>query len=243
MAQLHRFYSYELGRDVHIWSYGHYGKPVIVFPTASGMAHEWDLHGLVHALGPLLAAGRIKLYLTESNVAETWTNLHADPAWRIHRHQLFEAYVHKTLVPFVHHDCQGMQRVVVAGASVGALFAANLALKSPRLVEWALCLSGRYELRGFTGGFDSADIYFSNPVAYVPGLHDRDLAEARRTSLTLVVGQGAHEGRCIPETLGLAGQLADKGIPVELDVWGHDSAHEWPWWRKQVAHHFGRRFA
>ncbi|MEM6929048.1 MAG: alpha/beta hydrolase-fold protein [Myxococcota bacterium] len=242
MGHLHRLYSHALGRHVHVWAYGHFGMPVVVFPSASGMASEWDDNGLVHELGPLLAAGRIKLYCTESNVSETWTNFHADAGWRIHRHRQFETYVHETLVPFVHHDCRGIMPVGVAGASLGALYAANLALKSPRLVDWALCLSGRYELRNFTSGFDNADIYFNNPLAYVPGLHDEALSEARRTWLTLVVGQGPHEGRCIPETLTFAGQLADKSIPHELDVWGHDSAHEWPWWRRQVAHHFGRRF-
>jgi len=243
MAHLHRLYSSDLGRHVHVWSYGEVGTPVIVFPTASGMAHEWDHHDMVHALGPLLAAGRIKLYCTESNVAEAWTNPHADPAWRIGRHQAFEAYVHRTLVPFVHHDCRGIMRVAAAGASLGALYAANLALKSPRLVEWALCMSGRYEMRAFTGGYDSSDVYFNNPLAYAPGLRDDALFEARHTAITLVCGQGAHEGRCIDETRALASVLADKGIPHELDMWGHDAAHEWDWWQRQVVHHFGRRFA
>jgi esterase/lipase superfamily enzyme len=23
-------------------------------------------------------------------------------------------------------------------------------------------------------------------------------------------------------------------------VWGHDSAHDWPWWHRQLAHHLPR---
>jgi esterase/lipase superfamily enzyme len=23
-------------------------------------------------------------------------------------------------------------------------------------------------------------------------------------------------------------------------VWGHDVAHDWPWWRRQLAHHLHR---
>ena len=34
--------------------------------------------------------------------------------------------------------------------------------------------------------------------------------------------------------------LQRKGIPCELDLWGHDVAHDWPWWRKQLAHHLPR---
>jgi esterase/lipase superfamily enzyme len=30
------------GRDIHLWQYGWYGEPVIVFPTAAGFAHEWN---------------------------------------------------------------------------------------------------------------------------------------------------------------------------------------------------------
>ena len=31
--------------------------------------------------------------------------------------------------------------------------------------------------------------------------------------------------------------LGEKGISRKLDVWGHDVGHDWPWWRKQLAHH------
>jgi esterase/lipase superfamily enzyme len=38
----------------------------------------------------------------------------------------------------------------------------------------------------------------------------------------------------------MAGLLREKGISHELDVWGHDVSHDWPWWRKQIAHHLPR---
>jgi len=37
-------------------------------------------------------------------------------------------------------------------------------------------------------------------------------------------------------------QLADifyrKGIHTWVDFWGHDCAHDWPWWYKQAAYFF-----
>ena len=77
--------SREMGRPVHLWRYGHYGRPLLVFPSASGMAHEWDAHGMVEALGDFIDQGRLKLYCTETNVAEAWTRRESDPAWRIGR--------------------------------------------------------------------------------------------------------------------------------------------------------------
>ena len=235
--------SAHLGRNVHLWAYGHWGAPVIVFPTAAGMAHEWAEQGMVAALWPLVEQGRIKLYCVESNVAEAWTEQGSDPRWRIHCHALYEHFVLHTLVPFVRADCRSHDlRIATAGASLGAMYAANFALKYPELFWWGLCLSGRYEVRAFTGGLDNESVYFNNPLAYVWNLHGDALHRARNTSLTLVCGQGPWENQCIDDTLALGAALQDKEIPNYLDIWGHDVSHEWYWWRLQASHHFGRRF-
>ena len=34
--------------------------------------------------------------------------------------------------------------------------------------------------------------------------------------------------------------LGEKGLAHELDLWGHDVAHDWPSWRAQLAHHLPR---
>ena len=61
-----------MGRRVHLWCYGETGRPLLVFPSAAGIAHEWQHGGMVDALAPLLAAGQLKIYCPESNVSETW---------------------------------------------------------------------------------------------------------------------------------------------------------------------------
>ncbi len=66
--------SQVMGRQMHMWRFGHYGAPLLAFPSASGMAHEWQAHGMVEALSDLINGGKIKLYCTESNVAEAWTH-------------------------------------------------------------------------------------------------------------------------------------------------------------------------
>ena len=61
-----------------------------------------------------------------------------------------------------------------------------------------------------------------------------------RLHLLLVVGRGPFETeptRALPSTRALAGLLQDKGIRADLDEWGDDVAHDWPWWRQQLAHH------
>ncbi len=232
-----------MGRDMHLWAYGQFGAPVIVFPTAAGFAHEWDRQGMIDVLAPLVNAGRIKLYCPESNVSEAWTRKEADPRWRIQRHLAYEQFVLETLVPFVREDCRSSSiRIAVTGASLGGMYAANMALKHPETFWWALCMSGRYEVRNFTNGFDSHDVYYNNPLAFVPNLSGPALDRARQTHVTLVCGRGKWEEGCIEETIALAEVLRHKGIPHERDLWGHDVSHDWVWWRRQAAYHMGRRF-
>jgi len=234
-----------LGRPVHLWAYGHWGAPVLAFPTAAGMAHEWQRQGMVESLAPLIEGGKIKLYCPESNVAEAWTRRDSDPAWRMHRHQLYEEFVVSNLVPAIRSDCNSAEiRVATAGASLGAFYAANFALKFPELFHYALCLSGRYEMRHFTGGYDSLEVYFNNPLAYVANLHGEALERVRwQTHLTLVCGRGMWEEGCIEETHALADLLAQKEIPHFRDIWGHDVSHDWIWWQRQAAHHLGQAFS
>lgn len=236
--------SEAMGRRIHVWCFGHWGAPVLVFPTAAGFAHEWDRQGMVEVLAPLIYGGGIKLYCPESNVSEAWTRREADPAWRIGRHLAYERFVLDTLVPFIRADCghEGI-RIATAGASLGALYAANFALKQPEIFHYALCLSGRYDARHFTGGFTNLDVYYNNPMAFVPNLGGEELERVRsRTHLTLVCGRGKWEEGCIEETQLMADILEAKGIPHTRDIWGPDVSHDWIWWKRQALMHLHRTF-
>lgn len=236
--------SQAMGRQMHLWRYGHFGPPLLVFPSASGMAHEWEANGMLDAVADLIGAGRLKVYCTESNVAEAWTRRDSDPAWRITRHQAFERYVAEELAPRIRADCRTADiPIAVSGTSLGAYYAANFALKHSRLFRWALCLSGRYDVSWLTDGFSSQDVYFNNPMAYLPNLDGHHLEEVRRHAhLVLVCGQGKWEDGNVEETRSFASLLASKGIRHEADLWGGDVSHEWVWWRRQARYHLLRRF-
>jgi esterase/lipase superfamily enzyme len=225
---------------MHLWRYGHFGMPVLVFPSAAGMAHEWQAHGMLDALADHINAGKLKLYCTESNVSEAWTRKDSDPAWRIQRHQMFERYVSTELAPLIREDCKSPEiPIAVTGTSLGAYYAANFTLKFPTIFNYALCMSGRYNVTWLTDGFDNPDIYFNNPMAFVPNLEGEQLEEVKsRVHLALVCGQGKWEDGNIEETHALADVLEAKGISHERDLWGKDVAHEWVWWQRQARFHF-----
>jgi esterase/lipase superfamily enzyme len=232
-----------MGRRMHLWQYGHYGPPLLVFPSAAGMAHEWEAHGMVEALEDWLEGGQLKLYCVESNVAEAWTRKDSDPNWRIERHQAYERFLIDELVPFIREDCRTPDIGIGAtGTSLGALYSLNACLKYPGAFTWALCLSGRYDIRWMTDGFYNHEVYLSNPLDYVRNLEGERLDAIRRdVHVTLVCGQGRWEDGNIEDTQRMAEELSQKRIPHVLDLWGHDVDHQWPWWMKQARHHLQKR--
>lgn len=231
-----------VGREMQVLAFGHYGPPVIAFPSGGGQFYDFENNGMVEAVAHLLEAGQLKLYCPEGLDHESWLNHGLDPHWRAVRHNAYQDFVIFDLVPAIRADCRSPDlKIGLTGCSLGAYHAANFALKFPQIFHYALCMSGRYNLEELTGPSSSTEVYFNNPLAYLYHLHGEALAQVRRqTHLTLVCGQGAWEEKCLQDTNRLADLLAEKGISHERDIWGHDVEHHWYWWRKQLVHHFGK---
>jgi esterase/lipase superfamily enzyme len=225
-------------------AYGHWGRPVLAFPSEGGGAWDFERHGMVGAIGHLLEAGRAKLYCVDSHDAASWSNRTLSVEDRARVHGAYEAWVLDRVVPFVHDDCGGPAEIATTGCSLGAFHAANFALKRADVFPLALCLSGTYDPAAWDGWGERGEAaYFNNPMDYVAHLDGDHLEWLRgRVSLLLVCGQGQWEDStgALESTRALAGLLAAKGIRHELDLWGYDVPHDWPSWRDQLAHHLPR---
>lgn len=234
-----------MGRRMNVWCYGHWGAPVLVIPTAAGFAHEWEAQGMTEAIEPLIAGAKVKLYCPESNVSQSWTHKEASAEEKARRYRDYERFIVEEMVGWIRQDCGSSSiRVAVTGCSLGGYYAANFALKFPETFHYALCMSGRYLITEFTDGQSTSEVYFNNPLAYVPNLNGEHLERVRRnTHITLVCGQGPYEEGCIEETIMLGEQLAAKGISHERDIWGRDVSHNWVWWQRQARLHLGKTFS
>lgn len=225
--------------------YGHYGRPVVVFPSEAGRAWDYENNGMVGAVADLIEAGRVKLYCVDSFDDAIWADPWPSLEERAGRQRWYEEWIAGPVWDWIGHDSAGPADAVVTGCSMGAYHALQLCLTRGDLFPVALCLSGNYDCTTFRGwGEPGEATYFANPTAYVPNLHGDHLDWLRsRIHPVLVVGEGAwevHPTSSLPQTRRMAGLLAERGLPHELDVWGHDSAHDWPWWQRQLAHHLPR---
>lgn len=233
-----------LGGSGAVVAHGHFGRPVIAFPSESGRAWDWENNGMVAAVAPLLEAGRLKLYCVDSHDAASWSNRSIPVEQRAREHECWEAWVTDHVVPFVMEDCGGAGEIALTGCSLGAFHAANIALKHADCFPLAICMSGSYDPSAWHGwGERGETAYFNNPMDYVAHLDGGHLDWLRsRASLLLVCGQGQWEDTtgALESTKRFAGLLNGKGIRCELDLWGHDVPHDWPSWRAQLAHHMPR---
>jgi esterase/lipase superfamily enzyme len=238
----HQWYSGRAGRDMGIRVHGHYGQPILVFPTSGGDEWEYERQGMVEALAGPIEAGKVKLFCVDTVNNESWYDKGAHPGHRSYRQAMYDAYVALEVAPFVHTHCQtpGIP-ITTTGASFGAYHAANTLLKHPELFRRCLALSGVYDLRRFMDGHYDDNFYFNNPVDYVSGLSDGwYLHQLHQCDIHLATGHGPYEDS--GPTYRLSEVLRGRGIPHAVDDWGPDGGHDWPYWKHQMGVYVSRLF-
>jgi esterase/lipase superfamily enzyme len=229
--------------DVPVLAYGHWGRPLLVFPSEQGAPWDYESNGMIEALAWLIEAGRLKVYCVSSFDSWSWADRSVPTEERARRHAHYERWIADHVSPFIQADCGGGAEIIVTGCSLGAFHAANFTLRRADLFPLAICLSGVFDVSTLGWGDRGDATYFNNPMDYVANLHGDHLEWLRdRASVLLVCGQGQWEDTtgALDSTTRFADVLVGKGIRVELDLWGHDIPHDWPSWRKQISHHLPR---
>ncbi|MEM8861792.1 MAG: alpha/beta hydrolase-fold protein [Chloroflexota bacterium] len=240
-----KIYSHALNREMDVLAFGHYGDPIIAFPSGGGQFYDFENNDMISAIRPLIEAGKIKVYCPASVDNDSWLNSQMDVYWRGATYNGYQNFLLENLVPTIRFDCKSVDiKIGLVGCSLGAYHAVNFSLKFPHIFNYALGMSGRYDLEKIIG-FSTGDegVYFNNPVAYTANLNGDPLNHVRHHAhISLVCGQGAWEDKCLDETHRLANLLEEKGIRHERDIWGHDVEHHWFWWRQQIQLHLGKRY-
>jgi esterase/lipase superfamily enzyme len=243
----HQWHSDNLNRDMALKVYGHWGKPIMVFPCSRGRYFDYEGLGMIEAIAGFINAGKIKLFCVDSVDEESWYNYAVSPSDRNARHEDYDRYIVKEVIPFIRSHCQSPQeRVMANGCSMGAYHAVNFFLKHPDLFEGTIALSGLYRLDRPEFQLTADDlpgVYFNSPISYLRDLTDSDyLEQYRRSRIVVCVGQGAWEDEAIEDTRYLDYLFGEKSVPAWIDYWGYDVNHDWPWWYRQMNYFLGRLY-
>lgn len=235
-----RYYSHALNRETEIKCYGHAGRPVLFIPCQGGRFFDFENYHMTDVWAKWIDAGECMVFAIDTIDDETWTNGTSDPYNRIRRHEQWIQYITDEVVPFIRGEANfannwsGEPGIMVFGASLGATHAANLYLRRPDLFDRLLALSGIYTASYGFGDYMDEVVYQNSPVDYMANLPADHpyIGEWANKKAIIVCGQGAWE---IPDsTLRLRDICAEKGVNVQVELWGYDVKHDWDWWYKQV---------
>lgn len=236
-----RWYSERIQHEILFARWGHFGRPVLIYPTAGGDAEEMERMLMIKVLIPLIEAGRIKVYSVDSIASRIWGDLGIPGSHKAWMQNQFDAFIHREVVPAIRHDCDNDNvDIVVAGASIGAFNALASICRHPDVFSDAICMSGSYDVERFMKNVNgpNLDLHFSSPMHFLPELSGLQLEVLQRRFVLMCHGGGRWED---PEQDWRAATLLGrKGVPNRVDPWGEGYDHDWPTWRAMLPHYLGQ---
>lgn len=228
------YYSPILGTNVATEITGHYGYPILMFPTSNGSFTQNHDFGLNESVNWLVEEGKVKLYNVQTPDNESFYNDHIHPADRIRNYERWIKFLITEYVPMI-QKLHSTHRIAVAGASFGGYHAANFAFRFPGLVSHLFCLSGAFSIRNFMDGYQDELVYFNCPNEFVKN------DEAWKYKHMHIVLSTSDLDICLGKTQEMSDILRSRGIGHWYDErkW---ISHDWPLWRMVFPMFVGRYF-
>ena len=81
--------------------YGHYGMPILAFPTSGGDEWEQEGQGMVRTFSPYLEQGRIRIFSINGVQDDSFQNKGAHPFHRSWMQAQYDDYVASEVFPLI----------------------------------------------------------------------------------------------------------------------------------------------
>jgi esterase/lipase superfamily enzyme len=205
--------THRLPEPARLVRWGHFGVPVLIFPTAGGDCEEIERFHLVAALAELIDKGRMKAYSVDGIAVRARLSGTTSQADCTRLQDSYDSYLYEEVLPRIRQDCHddGIEPILV-GASLGAAVAVGTLFHHPDSFRAAIGLSGRYE-----------------PVSLMQTLSGSALERLRHRTIILCSGAGDYENP--DDSSQMSEACTSKGIPCRLSLWGPARDHTWSNWR------------
>ena len=192
-VEYHKWFSPSLNQEMELKTYGHGGKPLLVFPAQSGRFYDFENFGMVGAVHWFIETGYLTLYTVDSVDAQSWANFPVHPHDRAARHEDYDRYIVDEVVPFMQRNHPGL-KAYTTGCSMGGYHSANFFFRHPEMFDGVISLSGLFSLKIFIGDYMDELVYFNSPLNYLANMDDLDYLQLyRHSEIIICVGQGSWE--------------------------------------------------
>jgi esterase/lipase superfamily enzyme len=220
------YYSHKLGRNIDLMTYGHWGKPILLFPSSMGDAFQNKNFGIIDSIADKIEKGEVKVYCVDSIDSETFYAKHLPAKTRISNYAQYGLFLKDELVPHIQKESNG-HRIGIGGCSFGAYHATNFAFKHPDIVDSLFSMSGSFNIKSFLDGYYDDDVYFNNPVDFMQNADSWVF-----NHMKIVLGTSDWD-ICRESNIHLSQILGDK----QINHWYDEKkwvSHDWPLWKAML---------
>lgn len=230
----HSWHSPSLGEEMTLSIHGTEGTPILAFPAEGGSRDQWEDKGLLNALSFQLENGHNRVFCVDSIDKAGFLDADTPPRIRINRQRQYECYIADEVLPFI-RKTTGDFFVMAAGAHMGGYHAVNLVLKYPARIQKVISIGGCYQIRPFMNDYFDDNVYYSNPLEYLPNLDDPDLLEdIKKNDIRLVV---TPDDPYLDLSYMLSDILRSKAIEHIFDYWIETGEDFWERWGDILQRH------
>lgn len=226
--------SPSLGKDMELIIYGESGTPIIGLPTRGASCRQWDEFGMTDSISYQLENGFNQLFCLSSVDKESFLNEEASPKQRMTRQKQYESYLVEEVVPFIQEEASN-DYVIIAGVDMGGYHALTTALKHPGAFDKVIGMSGIYDINCFMDGFYSDEVYYNNPMDFVPNMNNQQMLNNIRDIDFRLVSFDMDDRK--EKARRMSDVFRMKFIEHELDIWGTDDQEEWDLWPQMLKTH------
>lgn len=213
-----------MGKSMDLLIYGTEGTPLILFPSAHGDYTEWEKMGGIQILEEQIEEGYNQVFCVDDFAGESFLNGAIDPIQRINRFSQYQSYIMDELLPFISEE-NSNPYIIASGVAIGAYSALLMGLKYPTNFQKVIGLCGYYDIRVHMDDFIDDNVYFNNPVEFIPNLNDdkilKLISNVDIRLLNYINGSTKNETRVMSDILWL------KFIEHEHYVWDIESDNMW----------------
>jgi esterase/lipase superfamily enzyme len=228
------YYSNTLGRNINVEVTGHWGYPILMFPSSGGQYTQNTDFGLTGSVMQFIEEGRIKLYNVETLDMLSFYHDHMITEQKIHNYELYMQFLKNELIPYIQNECN-THRIAVAGVSFGGFHAGNTAFRFPDLVSHFIGMSAAFSIRSMAQLSDDMRIYFNCPAEFM-----QNEEGWKYNHMQIVLGTSDWD-ICRDKNLHMSGILNAMGIDHRYDEkkW---TPHDWPLWKMVFPEYVARFF-
>lgn len=233
----HKWHSNVLNQEMELLVFGNSGSSVLFFPTRGARFYDYEDWGVLKSLEHKINAGQLQVICVDSVDKDSFYFEGKNADEKLNKHLQYETYILTEVIPFIDKQNPNSYKIV-AGCSMGAFHAVNIALRHPQFFNKVVGMSGRYDLTQNLGDFKdlfngerSEEIYFNSPNQFLPNLTDlKILDEIRKLDITIVIGE---TDAFITNNQQFSIICNEKQIEHKFLIWENE-AHRPKYWRTMV---------